>query len=192
MTKFNSNRKQEMLRQHLHTLYEDQEAVYRQLSFTLSEIDRIRLQRQLDNLNQQIQNLEQTLCVSLVSDVTETNNVVLESIRDKQGILTSKEKNINLTKGESIRLLRQILATLYPTVEDSNRVISDAELNPKLVKFSEKAINNWQNILSEAEKQGKIDTIAQIASEEYPNDFQLIGAYEKYKIATDMLLSKPS
>lgn len=72
--------------------------------------------------------------------------------------------------------LRDALADLYPTVPDSRRVVVDANLRPAFIEFDNKAINNWHNILSEADKRGKVDDIVIVASNEYPENVWLNSA----------------
>jgi hypothetical protein len=60
---------------------------------------------------------------------------------------------------------------LYPTERDSRRVVVDAGLNPAMIAFDSKAINNWFSILEEANSHaGKIEAIIQGALEEYPDE----------------------
>ncbi len=66
--------------------------------------------------------------------------------------------------------LRDVLAGLYPTIPDSRRVVGDAGLNPAFVAFDHKAINNWFNILQEAQKRSKVQAIIQVAHTEYPEN----------------------
>jgi hypothetical protein len=74
-----------------------------------------------------------------------------------------------------------VLFNLYPSRADSERVAQDAGLNTSLIAFSDKGITNWANILIEAEKQqNSIETIAQIALEEYPDNRELAQVYEGY------------
>ena len=47
--------------------------------------------------------------------------------------------------------LRKALVSLYPAREDAERIVRDAQLDPAYISFSDKAINNWDHILSEAE-----------------------------------------
>ncbi len=66
--------------------------------------------------------------------------------------------------------LRDVLAGLYPTVQDARRVVEDAGLNPAFIAFNPKAVNNWFNILREAKKHHKVPEIIQVAYEEYPEN----------------------
>jgi S1-C subfamily serine protease len=66
--------------------------------------------------------------------------------------------------------LREILARLYPIERDARRVVSDAGLNPALIAFDSKAINNWFEILEQARNAGKVEAIVQVALADYPDE----------------------
>ncbi len=69
--------------------------------------------------------------------------------------------------------LKKVLAKLYPEVDDAQRVVADAELDATHITFKEKAINNWFNILQEADKHDKVQAIIEIARDEYPENEEL-------------------
>ena len=66
--------------------------------------------------------------------------------------------------------LRKMLADLYPEVDDSQRVVADAGLDSTYITFKNKAINNWFNILQEAEKHNKVQAIIKVARGNYPEE----------------------
>jgi V8-like Glu-specific endopeptidase len=80
--------------------------------------------------------------------------------------------------------LRDVLAGLYPTVNDSRRVIEDAGLNPVYISFDNKAINNWQNILREAQRRDKVQNIIEVARSDYPENDWLVLAQQGNLLAT--------
>ena len=47
----------------------------------------------------------------------------------------------------AFRALRAVLATNYPTQEDARRVVAEAGLDQAYFQFSDKAVNNWHNLL---------------------------------------------
>ena len=51
--------------------------------------------------------------------------------------------------------LREILAFLYSDEADAHRIAQDADLDVGNIAFSSKAINNWNAILLQAQKEGK-------------------------------------
>jgi V8-like Glu-specific endopeptidase len=66
--------------------------------------------------------------------------------------------------------LRDVLASLYPTLQDSRRVVQDAGLNPAYIAFDAKAINSWSNILGEADNRNKVHAIIDVARKDYPEN----------------------
>lgn len=93
-----------------------------------------------------------------------------------------------MTKTQATRALRDALADLYGTRNDAERVVADADLNLATIAFTEKAINNWHNILSEADKQQKVVEILAIALAEYPANAPLRQASQAYLAATGQRL----
>jgi hypothetical protein len=75
--------------------------------------------------------------------------------------------------------LNTILANLYPTIADSRRVAVSAGLNPAMIEFDNKAINNWFNIIEYANAREKVDDIVKHALEENPDDESLKRAQER-------------
>ena len=53
---------------------------------------------------------------------------------------------------ESMTSLRNVLAALYPLVQDSIRIVDAAGLPRAQMRFDAAAINNWHSILDEASK----------------------------------------
>lgn len=64
--------------------------------------------------------------------------------------------------------LRDILADLYPTVEETRRVVMDAGFNPANFAFSERAKINWHNVLSEVDKHDAISAVLAVAEHDFP------------------------
>lgn len=79
---------------------------------------------------------------------------------------------IQLTNEKTVRL-RRVLAELYPTVEDSRRIVRDAQLPDERIDFTSKAALNWHRILREEENCNKTGRIIQIALRNYPNNPEL-------------------
>ena len=65
--------------------------------------------------------------------------------------------------------LNDALADLYPTVEDSRRVVGCAGIKPAMVKFNNAALVNWFNILEEAAKSKKEQAVLDCALADYPD-----------------------
>ena len=67
------------------------------------------------------------------------------------------------------KALRNTLANLYPTVVDSLPIIANAGLNRGQITTSDKPINNWFAILTDAENRGKLKEVVEAALEDYPD-----------------------
>ncbi len=85
--------------------------------------------------------------------------------------------NVNLTN------LRDILADLYFTAQDSRRVVAQAGLNPAYIEFDNKAITNWYNILTEANKRNKVQDVIVVARKDYPEN-DLLALAEQSGLTT--------
>lgn len=64
--------------------------------------------------------------------------------------------------------LNKLLAELYVTQSTSRRVVDNVGLNPAYIEFKDDALANWNNILSEARRRGKVNSIVEFVCEEYP------------------------
>jgi V8-like Glu-specific endopeptidase len=80
---------------------------------------------------------------------------------------------------EALINLREILANLYPTVDDARRVASDAGLRTVQIEFVNKAITSWFNILEHANARGKVDDVVNRALEDNPEDETLQRARDR-------------
>lgn len=74
---------------------------------------------------------------------------------------------------ETLRNLRTILASLYPTIPESRALIVDAGLEPGMIEFSAKAFMNWFNILENAKHRNKIDSLIAGALSDFPDNEEL-------------------
>jgi len=70
----------------------------------------------------------------------------------------------------TLRKLRTALTHLYPELESTRRLATDAGLSVAMISFSTRTIDNWFNILGEAEKQNKLEALVELTSSEYPVD----------------------
>jgi hypothetical protein len=85
---------------------------------------------------------------------------------------------------ESLTALNYVLANLYPFMQDSVRIVDTAGIPITRVSFQNKAINNWYEILSVAERMQKVLEIVKAALKDYPDNPTLIQA-EKGELAED-------
>lgn len=81
------------------------------------------------------------------------------------------------------RQLKELLIELYTTVEESKRVVEDAQMVWTHVKFSNTAVVNWHEILVEAHRRRKVIDILNIAAQDY-NERILDVAQVKLLLAT--------
>lgn len=77
---------------------------------------------------------------------------------------------------ETLTALDHVLARLYPTVEDSYRIVAAAGIPPEFVAFQRRAIDNWFQILIEANNRNKVLDVVRLVLEQYPDDPILIQA----------------
>ena len=68
--------------------------------------------------------------------------------------------------------LIRLLAELYDTQGTSRRVVDSIGLTSLHIKFQDDAIDNWHNVLAEAKKRGKVETVVDFVTEEYPERAQ--------------------
>ncbi len=80
-------------------------------------------------------------------------------------------------------LITYVLASLYPTKEESYRIVDEAGIPKIHIAFRAKAIDNWHSILTEADKRGKVISIIQNARKDYP-DNSLLEQAEKGELMT--------
>ncbi len=85
----------------------------------------------------------------------------------------------NLPWNSDLTNVRNVLAGLYSTREDSYRVVDSAGLPRMHVAFSDKAINNWHSILTEAAQRGKVLAVIEAALQEYPDNSWLRHARQQ-------------
>lgn len=90
-----------------------------------------------------------------------------------------------LSRAAAIRSIRAILADLYSTPEDISRLAQDAGLNLAFIRLGSTPLNNWHNVLREAEKRGRLSEIIQIANEEYGDYPALQQAFQRYLLTGD-------
>jgi len=77
---------------------------------------------------------------------------------------------------QSLTNLRDVLADLYFTVEESRRVVEEAGLDPKFIQFNPQAITNWHNILRYANNREAVPAIVEVAYSENPTNEWLAAA----------------
>ncbi len=79
---------------------------------------------------------------------------------------------------EELTRLNEVLAGLYFMTRDSLRVVDNAGLPKAHIAFQDKAIDNWHQILLEADRRGKVADVIDAALQDYPDDPFLLQAKE--------------
>lgn len=77
--------------------------------------------------------------------------------------------------------LRDALAELFPNATTAGVVVYDAEIDTSLLHLDGAPLVIWQNILSEAWKQTKVDALIAVAQQRYPTYAPLIAAIAHYR-----------
>jgi hypothetical protein len=79
---------------------------------------------------------------------------------------------------DALTNLNQVLADLYTDSAQARRVAQMAGIPLFQVSFSSRPIDNWYAILMEAEHQGRVLAVAEVALKEYPARMDLVAATE--------------
>lgn len=79
---------------------------------------------------------------------------------------------------DELTQLNDVLAGLYFMTRDSLRVVDNAGLPKAHIAFRDKAIDNWHQILLEADRRGKVADLIDAALKDYPDDPFLLQAKE--------------
>lgn len=66
--------------------------------------------------------------------------------------------------------LSYTLASLYYMRDDAYRITIAAGLKPEFINFGYSAINNWVNILKDAENRGKMNVLLDVVLKDYPEN----------------------
>lgn len=74
---------------------------------------------------------------------------------------------------ELIAWAGRVLAELYLDSTSARRVAAGAGLNLSQIEFSDRPVNNWRGILEEANKQGRVVEVLDVALKEYDQNAEL-------------------
>lgn len=78
--------------------------------------------------------------------------------------------------------LRDVLASLYKDSRSIQRIIDDAGMSDLgRIDMSGSSVDTWHEVLKEAEKHNKIESIIEVVKSEYSNYAHFISAAESYK-----------
>jgi len=87
--------------------------------------------------------------------------------------------------------LREVLAQLYDKNYDARIVAFDAGLAIEHIDFNGSSIQIWQAILEEAEKQGLLNAIVEMAMKRFPHNPALIAAINDQPIQSSTAPKNP-
>jgi hypothetical protein len=85
------------------------------------------------------------------------------------------ERN-SMTWTKELTELRNVLMVLYPSVQDAQLVVQEAGMTPAFIDLNGKAINFWQSILEEANKQETIQEVINVAQTRFSRNKELEAA----------------
>jgi Effector-associated domain 1 len=80
--------------------------------------------------------------------------------------------------------LNEVLADLYPSVEEARRVVVRAGLRPAFVRFDAAAIINWFNILEDAARRGRTENVIDAALCDFPDHPLLLSAKRQESLSS--------
>lgn len=81
--------------------------------------------------------------------------------------------------------LRNILTNLYPDEPSIRRLTADAGVDLSRVVLNSAATNNWHAILTEMEKNNRVDILLSVVEHEYGSNQAFLQACETYRRMTD-------
>jgi len=79
--------------------------------------------------------------------------------------------------------LRNILANLYPDEISIRRLMADAGVDLSRIVLNAAAANNWHGVLTEAERNERVDVLLTVVEREYGNNQEFLAACTAYRQA---------
>lgn len=135
-------------------------------------------------LQKNITDVEQKYQEDLVTLEGEQKAILAELERNYSSKLNSLKEDLHDAKKalaacindrEFLNRLKEILAHLYTTLLDHERVIDDVGLNKSRINLNSSPINIWNTILREARKNNKTLSVIELAMKEYPDNEELLA-----------------
>ena len=100
--------------------------------------------------------------------------------------IADDEMNQQLTE------LRNVLAELYPLMDDIPRIIADAGFQIQKVTFEKRTLDYWNNILKFAADQNGVPDLMGVVRRDYPENMDLIEAYISYLESASRAVPQPA
>lgn len=72
-----------------------------------------------------------------------------------------------MSRRSTLGALCDLLADLYPSKEDSWRIVDRASLSSKRIQFRDSAVDNWHEILLEADRRHRVVALVEVAKQQY-------------------------
>ena len=88
--------------------------------------------------------------------------------------------------------LRNTLAKIYHDPVSVRRIVHDAGLESERIDFNGPSVNNWHNVLLQAQKMDKLDALLSVVSSEYGNNAEIketISAYRRFRHQQDNIFT---
>lgn len=79
----------------------------------------------------------------------------------------------SMQRQQDIARLRDILAGLYPDLQQARRILHDAGLSERAIDLSGSPIDRWHRLLIEVERQGRVSAVVDVATHDYPSNAEL-------------------
>lgn len=86
------------------------------------------------------------------------------------GTMLSAETQTQTEGERRLTILSSVLSYHYPTLEASGEIVAAARLNPVRIDFRKMSSANWDNILKEAQTQGKVRAVVEAALAQHRDD----------------------
>ena len=83
---------------------------------------------------------------------------------------------------KKISQLIDVLGELVPNQDGITKYIRDAELKPQMIRFQGNALDIWADVLSEADKNSKVDKLIKAVLNHYPDNPYLLSALSEKEI----------
>jgi WD40 repeat protein len=99
------------------------------------------------------------------SIVIEMDNTIIRNTRSD-----ASSKPRQLRRSSLIARLRELLARLYPAVEDARMVVDETDLDARAIVLGGSALQFWYAILTAAENHGRLGDLASVVVQKHPGN----------------------
>jgi len=119
-----------------------------------------------------------------VSDPESLVQLTADDLLSAQRELAHWRDAVRSADGSAPRFLqlRACLVRLYPDPVSARRVAEQSGLDISRVEFSDRSVDTWHAILSEAERNDQLSDVLSVAKSEYPNSKELHSLCQNHTI----------